>query len=448
MHILGTTGEGKSKFIEHLIRGDILAGNGVCLLDPTDRAETCYNIIRWCASQGFTKICLIDPHTIHSLNRISCLQPLHRQRSFKSASVANVMDTVRILFQTKDASETPRIQRYLGALLSALWQSEMTLHEAVYFTDFRNPLYRARRQYILEQCDSLDRNRITLEDAFDNYTRWQMYFSSTINRLEPFFDSTLDLMYGSDTGIDFMKMITEGWVILVNLYSGLGFEPIHTRLLGTTVINELIFALDRLRNRGWRGVHYLYIDEAGRYANRNLADLLAYKRKSGLRVTVAHQYFRQFEDGNILDAVKNLTKIKVMFNTPNPQDRLEMVKALGYGGDIPATLAQYANADLPKQTAVIKVGKGAPERIKVPDVADMPMKRKAQDEFVLRLLTHEWNRHPDDVRAEFEQRFSAVAPRKRAGADRGAGSNPVWNQEAGSAKAPRKNVGRKAPQKG
>jgi len=354
VHILGTTGEGKSRFIEHLIRGDIVAGNGVCLLDPTDRAETCYNILRWCASQGFTKICLIDPHTIHSLNRITCLQPLHRQKSYESASVANILDSVRILFQTKDAADTPRIQRYLSALLHVLWQSEMTLHEAIYFTDFRNPIYRARRKYILDQCDELDRNRITIEDAFDNYTRWQMYFSSTVNRLEPFFDSTLDLMYGSDTGIDFIKMITEGWVILVNLYSGLGFEPIHTRLLGTTVINELIFALDRLRNRGWRGVYYLYIDEAGRFANRNLADLLAYKRKSGLRVTVAHQYFGQFEDKTVLDAVKNLTKIKVMFNTPNPSDRLEMVKSLGYGGDIPPALAQYANQDLPKQTAVVQ----------------------------------------------------------------------------------------------
>src|SRR5436309_269475 len=38
MHIIGTTGEGKSRFIEHLIRGDIQQGNGVCFLDPTDRA--------------------------------------------------------------------------------------------------------------------------------------------------------------------------------------------------------------------------------------------------------------------------------------------------------------------------------------------------------------------------------------------------------------------------
>lgn len=387
VHILGTTGEGKSKFIEHLIRGDILAGNGVCLLDPTDRAETCYNILRWCASQGFTKICLIDPHTIHSLNRITCLQPFHRQKSYKTASVSNLMDTVRILFMSRDAAETPRIQRYLSALLSVLWNAEMTLHEAMYFTDFRNPFYRARRKYILDQCDELDRNRITIEDAFDNYTRWQMYFSSTVNRLEPFFDSTLDLMYGSDTGIDFIKLITEGWIILVNLDAEGGVEPIHTRLLGTTVINELLFAMYRLRQRGYTKPYYLYIDEAGQYINDKLTRMMEVKRHSGFRVTIAHQGFFQFPRDKA-QAVMQLTKIKLMMNTPDYDDRLKMIKGLGYGGEIPHALAVYANQDLPKQTGVIKVGKGSPQRIKIPDVPDVPMKQKAQNEFTLRLLTN------------------------------------------------------------
>lgn len=448
LHILGTTGEGKSKLIEHLIRGDILNGNGVCLLDPTDRGETCYNILRWCASQGFTKICLIDPHTIHSLNRISCLQPFHRKASYKSASIANIMDTIRILFQSKDASDTPRIQRYLTAMLGVLWEAEMTLHESLYFSDFYNPTYGKRRDYILDQCDDLDRHKVTIEDVFRNYTRWQQYFSSTINRLEPFFDSTLDLMLGADTGVDFIKMITEGWVILVNLYSGLGIEPIHTRLLGTTVINELIFALDRLRNKGWRGVYYLYIDEAGRYANRNLADLLAYKRKSGLRVTVAHQYFKQFEDPQVLDAVKNLTKIKVMFNTPNHSDRLEMIKALGYGGDIPHELANYANQDLPAQTAIIKPPKQSPVRIKIADVPDVKMKQSVQDEFTLKLFTHEWNKSPREIRDQFEQRFSSLSPPKRARSNSPADSNPVWNQASSGPASPPKNGKRRSTKKG
>jgi type IV secretory system conjugative DNA transfer VirD4/TraG family protein len=446
LHILGTTGEGKSRFIEHLIRGDIKQGNGVCLLDPTDRAETAYNILRYCQSISFKKVCLIDPHTIH-LNRITCLQPFHYQKSLRTASVAGLMDTVRVLFQTRDASDTPRIQRYLSALLHVLIAAEMTLHEAIYFTDFHNGTYSRRRNFILDQIDDLNRHKITLESVFRDFTKWQMYFSSSINRLEPYFDSTLDLMYGADTGIDFIKMITEGWVILVNLYSGLGFEPIHSRLLGTTVINEIIFALDRLRNRGWKGVYYLYVDEAGRYANRNLADLLAYKRKSGLRVTVAHQYFSQFDDKYVLDAIKNLCKIKVMFNTPDPDDRKIMIKSLGYGGMIPPDLATYANKDLPKKTAIIKIGKTDPQRFQVPEVPDIKIKKKDQDEFVLKLLTNDWNKSPKQVESQFEQRFSSLPSKPGARTNSSASSNPVWHNPTSSSKAPPKNGGRGASKK-
>lgn len=445
-HILGTTGEGKSKLIELLIREDIKNGNGVCFLDPTDRAETAYNILRYCQSIGFEKVCLIDPHLIHSHNRVPCLQPFHYQKTFAASTVSNVMDTVRVLFQTKDAAETPRIQRYLAAVLNVLWKAEMTLHEAVYFTEYKNSA--ARRKEILSASDPLDRHRLALEEVFETYYRFNTEFASTVRRLEPFFDSTLDLMFGADSGIDFIKMITEGWVILVNLYSGLGFEPIHTRLLGTTVINELIFALDRLRNRGWRGVHYLYIDEAGRYANRNLADLLAYKRKSGLRVTIAHQYFQQFEDKAVLDAVKNLTKTKVMFDTPNPADRLEMIKLLGYGGDIPRSVAEYANSDLPKQYAIIKKPKQSPVKVRIGDVPEVKLSRKAEDEFIFKLINHEWYRHPDDIRKQFEQRFGALPSKPRARADGASSSNPVWNNAAGGSGTPVKDGRRRPAKKG
>ncbi|MCD9186995.1 MAG: type IV secretory system conjugative DNA transfer family protein [Pyrinomonadaceae bacterium] len=391
-HILGTTGEGKSKFIEYLIREDIRRGNGVCLLDPTDRAETAYNILKFCIEQGHEKVCLIDPH----LEKITCIQPFHSK--YKEATVANVMDTIRILFNSKDAAETPVIQKYLPAIVNVLHNAKMTLHEAKYFMEYKRSGF--RRKQILEASGEFDRHRLILEESFDTYFRFDKDIGSSTRRLEPFFDSRLDLMFAAP-GIDFAKMISEGWVILVNLYAGLGFEPIHSRLLGTTVINEIIFALDRLRKNDWKGVYYLYVDEAGRYANRNLADLLAYKRKSGLRVTIAHQYFAQFEDKYILDAVKNLTKIKIMFHTPGYQDRLEMIKALGYGGDIPHTMATYANQNLPKQQAIIKVGKDSPKRIKIPDVPDPDIKYDVSN-----FLNNEWNYTRPQIYEIINNRFN------------------------------------------
>lgn len=423
LHILGTTGEGKSKLIEHLIRGDIQQGNGVCFLDPTDRAETAYNVLRYCASIGFEKVVLIDPHLARSHNRVPCIQPFHYKR-YKDATVSNLMETMRVLFDMKDMAHFSFIQQYLPTLFRVLWNAEATTHEAKYFTNYGNPQYRAKRAEILACSDPQDDDRLTIEEAFSSPSRF-VDFGSTARRLLPLFHPQLDLILGSDTGMNYPKLISEGWVILVNLYSGFGFEPIHTRLLGTTVINELIFALDRLRNKGWRGVHYLYIDEAGRYANRNLADLLAYKRKSGLRVTVAHQYFKQFEDALVLDAVKQLCKYKIMFDVPNPADRLEMIKLLGYGGEIPPSVAQYANQNLPKQNAIVKPAKGTPQRIKIVNVPDVKVSRKALDDYIFKIINQPWYMHPEDIRGQMEKRFydakPAVrpsSPRKGAKADR------------------------------
>src|SRR5437870_5051053 len=126
MHVIGTTGEGKSKFLEHLIRGDIDLGNGLTLLDPSDRGDTVYKVLRYCLQRGHKKVLLIDPHHRYAFGKIPKLNPF--KSSYRDANISNVMDTIRVLFNTKDAAEIPRINRYLPALLSVLLNAEMSLH--------------------------------------------------------------------------------------------------------------------------------------------------------------------------------------------------------------------------------------------------------------------------------------------------------------------------------
>src|SRR5690606_24207532 len=53
IHILGAPGEGKSKFLELLIRGDIEKGYGACLIDPGERGDTTLRLLNYCAKVGF-----------------------------------------------------------------------------------------------------------------------------------------------------------------------------------------------------------------------------------------------------------------------------------------------------------------------------------------------------------------------------------------------------------
>jgi hypothetical protein len=163
-HIIGTTQEGKSYLLLQLMIGDVKAGNGLCFLDPSDNADTMYKFLAYLASINFKKVIVIDP--LHSdpklFDKVAPLNPfLHN----KQTAVANILDTLRVLYQQRDWSQTPIIRRYLKAIISVMWEAGCTLSDAVYFTE---PKYRKQRDEILECSKEDDRQRLMLESAFYN----------------------------------------------------------------------------------------------------------------------------------------------------------------------------------------------------------------------------------------------------------------------------------------
>lgn len=398
MHIVGAPGEGKSKFLEYHIRKDIDMGNGLCLLDPSDSGDTAKKILRYCARKNHKKVCYISTDTLVKYGKIACLKPL-KSRHLKQ-SVDGLMETVGILFGTKE-SETPRIKRRLSALLRILGRKNATVYETKYFAEYNDP----------HKWDFLDNDhdsRVILQD-YRTQNAWETFMSSTINRLNDFWQEPLSLMLGADTGVDFVKMIREGWTVLVNLFPGQYLTVPESQLLGVLIVSQLNQAIDiltddALSNR-WKSVFYLYIDEAGRFATPQIDQILSYKRKSGLRLILAHHYFSQFENRKVLDSVKQSTGIKVMFNTREPGDRLEMMKSLGYGGDIPAEVAAYANKDLPKQYAIIKKNKEAPARVRIPDTPDVSVPKEKLERYIESLLEEDWYLTREQIEAQISSRI-------------------------------------------
>src|ERR1035438_9196903 len=71
IHILGSTRQGKSKFLESLIRHDIDNGYGCTLLDPTENGATAYSVLRYCIKKKYTNVVWIDlndPNVIPTIN--------------------------------------------------------------------------------------------------------------------------------------------------------------------------------------------------------------------------------------------------------------------------------------------------------------------------------------------------------------------------------------------
>lgn len=413
VHCLGSPGEGKSKFLELLLRQDIDNGYGACLLDPSDNGDTCYKVLKYAIKKGHTKIVLIDPHDISVFNVVPTIQPIH-YKAPAPAVIGGLMDAIRVLWGQGSFTDTPRIQKYLPAVIAALHASKMTMAECRYFMD-NSKIFEYRRNKIIEPLHDFDLHKRHLVSAFSGSKMDYENFQSTVNRLMPFLDPTMELIFGSnDTPMNFLDLVSQGYLVLVNLDPEGVFGQEHQRLLGTIIINEITYAISRLRNSGWRGVYYLYIDEAGDYATSKLSYILDKKRKSGLRLTLSHQRFDQFSDKDVSSAVYGGTKIKVLFNTANPEDRLKMIRMM-YGGDLSDRDVSYALSQLKKQNAVIKINKQPPVSMRLTDVPDIQMPAKELAEWKEQhYKSNPWYRSIQSVREEINNRFAIRSPKGSA----------------------------------
>jgi len=419
IHVLGSPGEGKSKFLELLLRQNIDNGYGCCLLDPSDNGDTAMKVLKYAISKGHKKIVLVDPHDVSSFGFVPVINPIHYSAP-APAVVGNFMDSVRVLWGQSSFTDTPRIQKYLPAVTASLHSSTLTLAELRYFMAVK--AYESRRQRILDSLHPLNIHRVQLEEAFSNRYTYEA-FQSTINRLQPFLDPTMEVMLGSKVGMNFQKLIADGWLILVNLDPEGVFGQEHQRLLGTIIINEITYAISRLRNSGWRGVYYLYIDEAGDYATSKLSYILDKKRKSGLRLTLSHQRFDQFSDKDVSSAVYGGTKIKVLFNTASREDRDRMLRMM-YGGELQDRDVSYTLSQLKKQNAAIKINKLPAQILRIGDVPDVKMSReelkKWKEEYY---KISPFHRKVTEVREEINNRFES---RRRSSKYTKPKENPVY----------------------
>jgi hypothetical protein len=417
IHILGAKGEGKSKLLELLIRHNIDHGLGCCLIDPSDNGDTAYKVLKYALQQGFEKIVLIDPHDIILSNRVPCINPLH-YKAPASAVVGNIMAATRVLWGGGFA-DTPRINKYLPAVIAALHSGEFCFPDAECLMDRDDPEFKDPRKALMYNPKFMAdhrRHHAHLVAAFKNLKEYDGYLP-TINRLEPFMDPTMKLIFGSQKGMDFYKLIKEGYIILCNMDpEGIwGQGSPEQKLLGTVIISEIIYAISRLRNpqhyegRGeWKGRYYLYIDEAGDYASPQISYILDKKRKSGLRLTLSHQRFDQFPDKDVSSAIYGGTKIKVLFNTPGRDDRDKMIRMM-FGGDLTDRDVSFHLMDTPKQNCWIKNNKKTPEKVRILDLPDLDIDPKVFKAFKTKLYSSDFYRSVGEVRAETQHRFASPA---------------------------------------
>ncbi|RJR32821.1 MAG: DUF87 domain-containing protein [Deltaproteobacteria bacterium] len=318
MQVIGSTGTGKSKFLEHLIREDIRAGNGLCLIDPHGYL---YNdILKWLDAIKWPtdKIILFDP----SENTYTTgFNPLRLTAKDLSYQVDAMVKACAKVWGGEDTDRTPLLKRCLRITFHALAEAGLTLLETQHLT---SPTKKAAREFITsdikdpiikEQWDYFNSEKLTI-------TRFYEEFGSTINRLMEFLAAErIRMIIGQkDSTLNFEKIMNEGYVLLVNLSSGRSVSSDNARLLGTLLVNDLFLTATERPPKS--KPFYLYIDECSLFINEDIGRILDEGRKFGFHLILAHQHLAQLKKAGeeIYHSVMTDAKTKVVFGGLSPED--------------------------------------------------------------------------------------------------------------------------------
>ncbi len=341
LYVVGSTGVGKSKLLERLIRQDIKSWQpdnkrtqcGLLLLDP--HGSVYQSTIEWLAAGG--KAALKRPVIPIDLTQDEWVvgYNLLKRRTTASASVVvgAMMNAVMHVFGATSIWSTPLLARWLHNTLRLLYDRQATLTELVPLLD--DPAFRAH--LIDSSKDAMTRSDWKRAAKYKP-ERFEDEIGSTLNRLQAFIrNDLLEAAFGQTRNtLDLRKAMDEGWIILVNCsQSGGKMSKFDCQLYATMMLSDLwTAASERRKDKG--KPFYVYVDEFQNFVTETMAENLDQARGYGLHLTLAHQYPKQLKHAGpagekVYDSVMANAGSKVVFRMEHPEGLDTLAKWLYMG---------------------------------------------------------------------------------------------------------------------
>ena len=310
MHVLGSSGSGKSRFLEWMIRGDLKNRQGFCLIDP--HGELYDAVVAYCARYVLDReiilLNLSEPNTVVSFN------PFRKSVGTDiSVQVERRVTATMHAWGVENADETPTLSRTLRLIYTVMIEQGLGLPQAEHLLNFGA---KDIRGFLIEGLKSPFIRREWLELHDLKPKDWRDEILSAKNRLFKLLtsDAIKRFMGLSGVSIDLRDIMDQGKVLLVNLKQSQHLSYEAARTFGALLVNEF-FESATLRNpRPGRDPlpYYLYLDEFQNFVSLDICRMLAEVRKRGLFLVLAHQYFEQLDE-EVTAAALNNCGIKAVF---------------------------------------------------------------------------------------------------------------------------------------
>jgi type IV secretory pathway TraG/TraD family ATPase VirD4 len=295
IYLIGRTGTGKSTLLETMVRQDLRAGRGLCLIDP--HGDFVEKLLTQIPPDRMNDLIYFDvPVNPQGL----AFNPFDGVPADKrSLTCAGLVDTFRMLWED---SWGPRLEYILrNALLVLMDQPSATL------ADVSRLLTDATfRKQAAWRTENIHVRNFWLNE----YEKYSFRFRTEAimpiqNKVGAFLsDPVLNkILTASKTSLNLRRLIDERKILLVNLSKGkIGTDA--TALMGALLVQMLgLAALSRAdQPEEKRQDFHLYLDEFQTFTTLGLANMLSELRKYRLCMVLAHQYISQL-DNQVRDAI-------------------------------------------------------------------------------------------------------------------------------------------------
>jgi Helicase HerA, central domain len=343
LYLCGSTGTGKSKMLESLVRQDIKNWHkskcGLLVVDPHGSLYS--SLINWIAwNEPYLKDVPIVPIDLRQKDwtiGYNVLRP--RTVADPAVVISNFVQAMAYVWGADGTQGTPLFARMAKEVLWPIYEKEMTLNEVKYLIDSVNKRTR------IELTEGLSKDSVTQGWNYSNNLSpkdFNTLFSSTVNRFYNFLDTEkLRLMFGQNgTSLDLGNALEEGQIIIANLSTeGARVSKEDRALFGTLLLSDLWTAAEE-RGKGLEEgdikPFYVYCDEFQNFITPTIAQNLDQARGFGLHLTLANQFPRQIlhagaNGAQVYESIMGNARSKVVFSLEGTENLKPLAESLFMG---------------------------------------------------------------------------------------------------------------------
>mgnify|MGYP001248675100 CR=1 FL=1 len=293
MYIIGKTGVGKSELLKEMIKQDINAGRGVCVIDP--HGDLIEDTLRYVPPERAEDVILFDPSETDRPMGLNLLEAkTEEQKHFITGAIINLM------YKLYDPQRTgiigPRFEHAVrNAMLTIMCEEGSTFIEIVrVMTD-----QKFVQELLPKVQDPIVRRYWTDQIAQTSDFHKSEVLDYIVSKFGRFVTNKMmrNIIGQSKSSFDFRDVMDNGKILLINLSKGkLGEE--NSTFLGLLIIPKILAAaMSRVDTpEEDRRDFFLYVDEFQNFATPDFAVILSEARKYHLSLTVANQFIGQMDE--------------------------------------------------------------------------------------------------------------------------------------------------------